>query len=323
MADRRPARHARRTAWLVGVLATTLGCHTVAERVDDPTIPRLQAVARLGTFQDDRLIEASGIVPATRRAATFWSLNDGGNAPLLFAHDSAGHTVGVVRVARAENRDWEALGSGPCPSGQCLYVGDVGDNGARQPTVRVYRVPEPLPSDTVTRPAEVVVVRYPDGPHDVEAMWVAPDSGVLLLSKRPGRDRENHLRPARVYRVAPEAWRAARSASPAAPSVAIAQLLDSLPITPEPGLVWGWITDAALSLPDSAGRRQLAVRTYGHVYRFEADAVTARPGRLLARCSLSPIGAGLLGEGVAWFPDGRLLFTNEGRQGALDAGRCP
>ena len=310
----------RRGRQVVGALMAlgAMACHTVAERVDDPAIPRLQEVQRLGTFGDPTLLEASGIVPASRRAGVFWSLNDGGNAPQLFAHDSAGHRLGLVRVAGAENRDWEALGSGPCPAGRCFYIGDVGDNGARLKTVRIYRVPEPLPTDAVTRPAESVTIRYADGPHDVEAMWVAPDTGVLLLSKRPGRNRENGLRPARVYRVGAAAWRDARGDG----VVSVAELVDSLRITPEPGLPWGWITDAALSDPDANGARRLAVRSYGHVFVFAADALTARPGRLLARCSLAPLEGGLFGEGIAWFPDGRLLFTNEGRNSVLDAGRC-
>lgn len=244
----------------------------------------------------------------------FWSHGDSGNDERLFAFDSSGASLGSPRVDGAKNRDWEALAAGPCAAGMCLYIGDVGDNLARRKTVSVYRIPVPVAGDTVTRPAERVEFTYPDGARDVEAIWVSPDTTVWLLTKRPHRDGKR-WRAAQIYRLPHTAWQAT------GPSAA--ELVDSIAIVPIGGQESGWITDAALSDPDSAGSRRLAIRTYGDVYLFDVDAVTWRPTSLVGKCSVTVLREERRGEGVTWMADGRLLFNHEGANEPLFAARCP
>jgi hypothetical protein len=190
----------------------------------------------------------------------------------------------------------------------------VGDNGARHEEVRIWRVNEPRSADSVSGPSRRLTVRYSDGPHDVESMWVTPDTALYLLSKRPERRGDGSARPVRLYRVDPSAWRA--------DAVAEATLVDSLPIVPEASDSRWWITDAALSPADSVGRRRLAVRSYADVLVFGVDTVTWRPTALIARCTLSAL-RNATGEGLTWLPDGRLMFDAEGAHATLHAGRCP
>ena len=45
----------------------------------------------------------------------------------------------------------------------------------------VYRVPEPGPGSAPTAPAARLTLRYPDGPHDAEALLVDPRGGTLAI----------------------------------------------------------------------------------------------------------------------------------------------
>jgi len=163
----------------------------------------------------------------------------------------------------------------------------------------------------VARTATALPFTYPDGPHDVEAMWVSPDTSIWLVTKRPLRDGARRFRSALLFRLPASAW---RSASPA-----VAELVDSLPLTPRKGDSDTWITDAAFTLSDRGGR--VAVRTYQSVVVLAADRWTGRPGSAEAQCSLEPLHE-REGEAIAWLDDGRLLFANEGRHGRLASGRC-
>ena len=240
----------------------------------------------------------------------FWSHNDSGGDARLYSVDSTGRALGTTRVPGATNRDWEALASGPCIGGSCLYIGDVGDNSESRANVTVWRVDEPKASDTVTTTPERLTLRYADGPRDVEAIWVAPDTNVYLLTKRPDRGRL-----ARIYRVSAAAWRS--------DAIATAVIVDSLHIVPRRDDNLGWITDAALSGPDNTGERRLAVRSYRDVFVFSIDAITWRPTSLVGKCELSALREKSGGEGVTWLADGRLMFDAEGEAARLHTGWCP
>jgi hypothetical protein len=296
------------------VALTVFGCRETDGQRRTPAAPPVRDVTAIGRMADARLREASGLVRSRSHNNVFWSHGDSGNDERVFAFDSTGASLGAPRVQGAKNRDWEALAVGPCEQGECLYIGDVGDNLARRKTASIYRTPEPAPGDTATRPVERLEFAYRDGARDVEAMWVTPDTSVWLLTKRPDKS-GIRWRAAQIYRLAPSAWRAKGTVT--------ADLVDSIAIVPQKGQESGWVTDAALSDPDSAGMRRLAIRTYGDVYLFDVDAVTWRPTSLVGKCSLSGLRENRRGEGVTWMADGRLLFNHEGASEPLFAGRCP
>ena len=284
-----------------------------ADRWTVPGESPLRALAATGAFGASRLTEASGAVASTRESGVFWSQNDSGNDAILFAYDSLGEPRGTVRVQNAGNTDWEALALGPCESGSCVFVGDVGDNHAARPDVQVWRIPEPSISQTMSEASTLLRIKYSGGARDVEAMWVAPDTSVWFATKRPSRNANGALRPSQLYRVPAAAW--------ASGDVATAALTDSLPIVPGTSVSRDWVTDAALSAVTTDGRRRLAILTYGSVYVFDADPVTGRPGTQVARCAVPP--GERNAEGITWLADGRLMLVNEGRGATLYRGRCP
>ncbi|HYD52773.1 MAG TPA: hypothetical protein VEA99_09110 [Gemmatimonadaceae bacterium] len=264
------------------------------------------AFTALGEVGARELDESSGLAASAREPGLYWSMNDDTDA-LLFALSATGEDRGRLRLTGARNVDWESIAIGPCDTVSCLYVGDTGDNDARRPTRTIYRVPEPARRDGAFAPvrAQELSYRYQDGPKDVEAMYVARDGAVWLISKRPLRDGSGRHRPSLVYRLDPEHWTRRGG------DLAVAQLVDSLRIIPGSSPT-RLITDAALS-PDS---RVLAVRTYGELYLFDADSATGRPSAGAPRrvCDLTPVGE-RQGEGIAWeSQDGTFLLTSEGSE---------
>jgi len=287
---------------------------------------RVADTATTGRLARDDLTESSGAAASATQPGVLFTINDSGNEPLLYATDSTGADRGVWRVAGARNDDWEAIAVASCgnaahespapPDGSsCVYIGDTGDNEARRTTRTIYRLPEPTarPADVVsaTARAERLVYEYSDGPHDVEAMYVAPDGDVFLISKRPIKSASGELRQALLFRLPAEAWQASTPAR--------AELVDSLSMVP--GSAFGrTITDAALA-PDN---RHLAVRTYTQVFIFETDTATGRVNTQVAPAICNLAGLSIEGEGVTWSDAaGILLLTSEGRFAPLHRVRCP
>lgn len=312
----------RGVAQLVLVLVAVAAC-TLSTRALVWQLPTsgdlLEQVTAIGQFTDEGLPESSGLAPSSQDPSIYWTLNDSGHDPILWAIDTTGKTQARVRMRGAENRDWEALASGPCPRGRCLYVGDVGDNLAQRAAVVLWRVPEPVAGVAVSDTAEQLLLRYPDGPRDVEAMYVAPDGAVWLIAKRPPHRVLPLRERARLYRVPAAAWRRMEDA-PRLQDTVVAAAMGTLPIIPGHLSVKEWITDASLSPPDARGVRQLAVLTYGAVHLFAVDSFTGAPGAPLRRCALPILEHD--SEAIGWLPERRLLITNEGAHSVLYSGRC-
>jgi hypothetical protein len=254
-------------------------------------------VLSTGTLADSSLRESSGVARSHRIPGVLYSINDSGNEPEIFALDSTGAALGRWILPALDNRDWEAIASGPCPAGRCLFIGDLGDNLEKRGHVTIYRVPEPETLDAfrgkpVARPLVVdsLRFRYPGGPRDTEAMWIDAAGAPYVVSK--GRSGQITL-----YRVPPRFG---------AKKVQLADRVQVLPITPQPAL-GQWVTDAALA-PDG---RRVAIRTYTMLYIFtlSPDGHLGRPGH----CGLA--GLEPQGEGVEWLDDRRLFLTSESSNG--------
>jgi hypothetical protein len=147
----------------------------------------------LATIKDKSISESSGLVASRLTPGAYWTHNDSGDGPLIYAINTRGDSLGAFRVNGAQARDWEdiAAGPGPQPNRSYLYIGDTGDNGGVRPEVTVYRVAEPALSGTTqkftkknpgsTEPAEAIKLKYPDGKHDAEALLVHPRTGNIYI----------------------------------------------------------------------------------------------------------------------------------------------
>jgi hypothetical protein len=168
--------------------------NTRRERKSSPKQTETYSQPRvLGTLQNSAVNESSGIVASRTTPGLYWTHNDSGDGPYIYAFDEHGARRGTWRVKGASARDWEDIAAGPGPDAgvSYLYIGDVGDNGERRSEIIVYRVREPniQPTDSsssklkplVTADAEAIRLNYPDGAHDAEALLVHPKSGDLYI----------------------------------------------------------------------------------------------------------------------------------------------
>lgn len=128
------------------------------------------------------LTEASGLVASRATPGRLWSHNDSGT-PELVALDAKGKVAGRVAVSGAAVVDWEAIASGSCDQGTCLYVADIGDNGATRKDITIYRIPEPATTSGSVEVDGVFRASYPDGGHDAEALLAAPDGRLYIVTK--------------------------------------------------------------------------------------------------------------------------------------------
>src|SRR5215217_2230974 len=147
----------------------------------------------LATIKDNSVSESSGLVASRTMPGAYWTNNDSGDGPFIYAFDTRGDSFGTFRVSGAQARDWEDIAAGPGPqrNRSYLYIGDIGDNDAVRPEVIVYRVPEPALSAATrnltkkrpgaTEPADAIRLKYPDGKHDAEALLVHPRTGNIYI----------------------------------------------------------------------------------------------------------------------------------------------
>jgi hypothetical protein len=264
------------------------------------------------------LVENSAAAMSARQAGVLFTINDSGNEAILYAIDTTGSDRGTWRVDGSTDVDWEATAVGPCAhdsAPHCVYIGDVGDNDAAHPTRAIYRVAEPEARDSSFSgevKAERITYTYSDSKHDVEAMYVAANGDIYLITKRALLGFARELRPALVFRLPASAW---DSKEPV-----IAQLVDSLSVIPGSAPL-RTITDASLSRDG----RHLAVRTYSQVFIYATDSLTARVNHAVpaAVCNIVALGEAQ-GEGITWAKnDGRLVFSSEGHDAPLHIANCP
>ncbi len=138
-----------------------------------------------GSLESVEITEASGLAVSRTQPDVLWTHNDSGDSARLFATDITGVDLGQFTLQGATANDWEdlAIGPGPDPGVDYLYVADIGDNAEVRASVTVYRVAEPDVSGGSANltGVEAICVEYPDGPHDAETLIVDPDTGALLI----------------------------------------------------------------------------------------------------------------------------------------------
>ena len=157
--------------------------------------PRYGEGRQLCALANQELKESSGVACSRLNPEVFWSHNDSGDRPRLFAFNRKGEDLGVFTVNGATARDWEDMASFQRGAQSFLVVGDVGDNKAERREYTVYVVAEPATGAAAKggRPTATVVqtlpFTYEDGPHNCESIAVVPtDATIYLVSKVGGQE---------------------------------------------------------------------------------------------------------------------------------------
>jgi hypothetical protein len=238
------------------------------------------------------LDEASGIAVSRRDPRLLWVHNDSEGTPLLYAIDRSAQLVAEIALPDARAQfDWEDIAAGPCPAGNCLYIGDIGDNRHDRDDRAILRIAEPVIGADTAPAVERFPFRLPDGAEDAEALFVSDDAVVYIVTK--GR-----RQPVTVFRYPPPLR---------AGEIVTLERVQHL-------------TDGIAQLPDlvtgaDASGDVIAIRTYSRVqlYRFAGD--TLAPLLEGTGFDIAAL-AEPQGEGIALAGDTVLLVTETGPQRA-------
>jgi hypothetical protein len=314
----------KRTAWGIAIIISMSLAGLLwsqSQRRDTPLARHLETGKEYAAEQLELtgtlpqvLAESSGLAVSRTQPGVYWSHNDSGDDPRLYAIDMAGQVLATFNVAGADARDWEDMASGPCigdqaPAGSaaaaaspdCLYLADIGDNDRARQWLTVYVVVEPrLDASARTIDSRSFRYRYPNGPDDAEALAVLPDGDVTIVTK--GRSGTIAL-----FRLGRDAIARASVSG----DVLSAEYAGDTGIRPD-GEIGRLATGAAVS-PDAT---TLAVRTYYEVFFFRA--VRDR-GVVDWRGPAKPCHLGDAepqGEAIDYLDADTLLLTSEGGRGS-------
>ncbi|MFF4118471.1 TolB-like translocation protein [Streptomyces sp. NPDC001714] len=241
------------------------------------------------TIKDPRIAESSGLAASHLHPGIYWTHNDSGDGPYIYAVDSAtGKTVARITLSGVGTpRDVEAISIGPDHQ---IYVGDIGDNlDGSWPYVWIYRLPEPKKLVDQTVRATQYVVKYANGARNAESLIVHPKTGRVYIIDKKEDGGHLYEGPATLSPTGTNIFR----------PVAAVDL---------------WATDAAFS-PDGT---QLAVRGYfGGIYYDWNGGKIKREGRLDVPLQKQ-------GESVTYSADGtKLMYGSEGADSPVQAKDAP
>lgn len=266
-------------------------------------------------FADERIVESSGLAASALRDDVVWTLNDKGNEPRLFAVDlDTGRTVATLVPEGVDNVDWEDLASGPGTDGRpALWIADTGDGDRDRAEVAIHVVAEPeLPAEPpdepldLTIPATTLRLAFEDEPRNVEALLVAPDGALVLVTKEPDRA------PAVVYAAPPRLHRDELNVLRRVGQVGLA---DPPPPTRRGGepAQGRFLATGGSVAPDG---RVAALRTYGDVLLWVVEPGAALADALVGRRPTRVLLPPPAGEAVTFLRDGRRLATSAEGVGA-------
>ncbi|MBT8397014.1 MAG: hypothetical protein KJN92_08610 [Gemmatimonadetes bacterium] len=249
----------------------------------------------------DVLRESSGVAWSRSQDGILFSHNDGGHPASIYAIDFSGALLAEIPLDGASNRDWEDIATGECEAGSCIYIADVGDNEEVRARITLYRLPDPGNYDGTSQPADAFPMALPDGPRDMEALFVLPGERVFLVSK--GRSDAVTL-----YRYPPPLRVGEEVTLEAVQTFSTGRL-------PIPRQVTG--ADATWD------GKVVAIRTYEALTFFsvDEDGLTPIPGNRALLRTLQET----QGEAVGLGPHGEVVLTSEGlmgRQASLAMLRC-
>jgi hypothetical protein len=234
--------------------------------------------------------ELSGLAASAIHPGILYTHNDSGDTARFFALSDVAELRAEFDLVSAVATDWEDIAVGPCPTGSCVYLGDIGDNSLKRTQYVVYRVTEPdtVPSDGSAVPIsfERFPFVFPDGPHNSETLLVHPATGRIFV----------------VTKVA-----------------GVQGTVYELPLPLQPDAVVTMVKRMDVSVPAMAGlitggsfhpcSNRLLLRTYFGMYEM-SNFLDSQPEAIFAAPPVQvPLAMEVQGEAVTYASDGQGYFT--------------
>jgi hypothetical protein len=182
------------------VAAVLLGLHYLSAQESGIELPdgaplKLTPFAKI---QSPEIREASGLIKSRLWNIVYWTLNDSGNDPRIYAINHAGKILKPdwhksfdgIEIEDAVNVDWEAITT---DQKGYLYIADIGNNANARRDLTIYKIPEPYPFETAKTSVFARIFFYfpeqanfPANPKnfDAEALFMKNDFLYLLTKNR-------------------------------------------------------------------------------------------------------------------------------------------
>jgi hypothetical protein len=266
---------------------------------------KAEVIARIASKE---INESSGLAVSKCQPDVFWTQNDSGDGPFIYAFNSKGESLGTFKIPNARNIDWEDMATVKTSAGECfLYIGEIGDNDRKRDIHEIYRLGEPKvqakgsisskDAKEMTGEVETIHFRYPEARYNAEALLVEPTTmKIYVITKQ-------FSGPASVFGLKPDFAR---------PDVqTAAKIVDiSLPASPI-----GLVTGGSIS-PD--GRRVVLCDYYAG-YEFILPTDANEFDEIWKQKPVAfDLGPRKVGESIAFGDDANTIFaTTEGLNAPL------
>lgn len=160
------------------------------------------APQKLGLLDTKMLKEVSGLTVSKQFPDRIYHHNDSKDVGAFYITDLLGGHTQEVLFTSEKVTDIEDTAMGPCDAGQCLFLGDIGDNKKSRKTLDLWILPEAETFQDIAVTARKVSFQYPDGPHNAESMAVHPKTGdVYILTKEADEEGERRSYAGKLYRL--------------------------------------------------------------------------------------------------------------------------
>jgi hypothetical protein len=239
------------------------------------------------TITDTRLTELSGMV-ATGKG--YVVANDGSDLEShrkVFFLDGKCKLVDVVSFPTLP-RDPEDMAQAKDGT---IWIADIGDNpdsGDRRTTVALWRLPKGADAPTIYR------LKYPDGPHDAEALVLAGDGTPIIVTKELGK--------AGIYTPTAALKKGQTVELRKAGEFTPPKTTTSNPLGPAGRLS---VTGGANS-PDGT---RVVLRTYADAFEFDVAGGNVVEAITKGTARVTPLPDEPFGEAIAYSTDGKSFLT--------------
>jgi hypothetical protein len=246
--------------------------------------------------------ESSGMAISRRIPNRTYRINDSGDSGRFFAMDVSGRGARIVNISGFNPIDTEDMAIGPCSeSSDCIFIGDIGDNDRNRKDIELVVVEERPDFPSEVRAAYRVRMKYPDGPHDAEALAVHPDGSVYIVTKEVAKSE--------IFRLKREQWSNPQSG---VASLELVAVLDWAALRPST-LAFTRMVTAMDIAPDG---KKFLLLNYSDAMEFFVDLSAGKPDPRTWREDLDYRTIRLTTleqeEAIAYLPDGRgLLYDTE------------
>jgi hypothetical protein len=209
--------------------------------------------------------ESSGMRFSLQFPQRLYHTNDSWNSgPVFFVSDMQGQDTRVIHLEGVSGLhptiDTEALDVGMCPSGQCIFIADIGDNVSERSQLHLLIIPEPIEGQTSSE-ARVLTLNYPDGAHDAESFAVHPNGDIYILTKEVFPIKAP---PARLYRLSYADWITNKESH-------VLSYITSIDLRTLSGSSVEILSHIATDMDISADGKRLLILTYGEVFELELN----------------------------------------------------